>query len=415
MTRRRIFSTTARARAPIVALCLAVLFAVTGCGSASNSGGAATGDQGFKTPYKIKLGTAVAGAFFIPMYVAHEAGYYRDEGLDVELLAFNGGSDLMAAMASGSIQVAGGATSSMVSAVAEGVPTKVVYGLLNTLPFDIIVAKDINGWSDLKGKKAGVSGAGSLTDTTMRLVLAQHGLTPDNDVTLLESGGGDAPRLAALSAGQIQITAVSPGARPLVQKLQGKVLLSAEKFDLPFQGNAIVARTSFISGQPAVLKAIVRATMRGAAALQDKSMQATVRQAINKDIGVKDDAVTSAYYDYASAGRNNPAIFPISGEVPDEGIQTILTSRAADSPKVGALKIEQIVDRSIVDALAGYAKELQAKVKPARLNSNAQDPVVEPEQLEAALDAAPRGVPDQRRPAPVEVVTNRGWWTDTGL
>jgi hypothetical protein len=35
-------------------------------------------------------------------------------------------------------------------------------------------------------------------------------------------------------------------------------------------------------------------------------------------------------------------------------------------------------------------------VKPARLDSHAQDPVVEAEQLEPALDAAPRGVPDHR-------------------
>jgi NitT/TauT family transport system substrate-binding protein len=269
----------------------------------------------------------------------------------------------MAAMASGSIQVAGGATSSMVNSVAAGVQTRIVYGLLNTLPFDIVVGKDINGWSDLKGKKAGVSGAGSLTDTTTRLVLAQHGLTPGKDVTLVDSGGADAPRVAALAAGQIQITPVSPGSRPLVDKIQAKVLLSAKDFNLPFQGNAIVANASFISGQSAVLKAIVRATMHGAAALQDKSMEATVRQAISKNIGVKDTAVIDALYHYATAGKDNPAIFPISGEMPDEGIRTILTSRAGDSPKVGALKIEQIVDRSIVDSLANYAKELQAKVK----------------------------------------------------
>jgi NitT/TauT family transport system substrate-binding protein len=364
MTRRPRPTTLARDRARILALCLAVLFAIAGCGAGSNGGnGAATGDKGFKTPYRIKLGTAVAGAFFIPMYVAQEAGYYRDEGLDTELVAFNGGADLMAAMASGSIQVAGGATSSMVNAVAAGVQTRIVYGLLNTLPFDIAVGKDINGWSDLKGKKAGVSGAGSLTDTTLRLVLSQHGLTPGKDVTLLDSGGADAPRLAALAAGQIQITPASPGSRPLVDKIHAKVLLSAKDFNLPFQGNAIVANLSFIRGQPAVLKAIVRATMRGAAALQDKSMQATVRQAISKNIGVKDTAVIDALYNYATAGKDNPAIFPISGAMPDNGIQTILTSRAADSPKVGALKIDQIVDRSIVDSLAAYAKELQAKVK----------------------------------------------------
>jgi ABC-type nitrate/sulfonate/bicarbonate transport system substrate-binding protein len=251
----------------------------------------------------------------------------------------------------------------MVSAVAEGVQTRIVYGLLNTLPFDIVVGKDINGWSDLKGKKAGVSGAGSLTDTAIRLVLSRNGLTPGKDVTLLDSGGSDAPRLASLSAGQIQITPVSPGSRPQVDKVHAKVLLRAEDFDLPFQGNAIVANVSFISGQSAVLKAIVHATMRGAAALRDKSMEATVRQSISKNVGVKDDAVIGAFYHYASAGKDNPAIFPISGEMPDEGIQTILTSRAADSPKVGALKIEQIVDRSIVDSLASYAKELEAKVR----------------------------------------------------
>jgi NitT/TauT family transport system substrate-binding protein len=349
-------ATATHARTPIVALCLAMLLVIAGCGGSASGGGG-------KATKKIKVGTAVSGAFFIPMYVALEAGYYKDEGLDVDLLVFNGGSDLMAAMSSNSIQVAGGATSSLVSAVAEGVQAKDVYGLLNTLPYDIVVGKGVNGWDDLKGKKAGVSGSGSLTDTTVRLVLANHGLTPNKDVTLLDSGGGDAPRLASISAGQIQMTPASPGSRPQVDKIGAKVLLAAKDFDLPFQGNAIVANTSYIKDQPEELKAIVRATMRGAAALQDKSMEDTVKKAIKKNVGVKDDAVLDALYDYATAGKTNPAIFPISGEMPDAGIQTILKSREENTPKVAALKIDQIVDTSIVDSLAGYAKELQAKVK----------------------------------------------------
>ena len=92
-------------------------------------------------------------------------------------------------------------------------------------------------------------------------------------------------------------------------------------------------------------------------------MEDTVKQAISKYVEVMDDAVIDALYDYASAGKTNPAIFPISGEMPTEGIQTILKSRAAKSPKVGALKLDQIVDTSIVDSLASYAEDLQAKVK----------------------------------------------------
>jgi NitT/TauT family transport system substrate-binding protein len=339
-----------------------VLALVAGCGDGGGSDTAAQG-TGADEVCSIDVGTAVAGAFFIPMYVALEGGYYEEEGVDVNLLVFNGGSDLMAAMASGSVPIAGGATSSMASAVAEGVETKAIYGLLNTLPYDIVVTEDIGDWAELKGKNAGISGAGSLTDTTARLVLKNHGLEPEKDVQLLETGGGDAPRLAAMSAGQIAMTPSNPGSRPQVDKLGLKVMLEASDFDLPFQGNAIVANTSFIEDEPDCVEAVVRATMRGAAALQDPEQEEMVREAIAEHVGTADKDVVGALYRYASAGKTNPAIFPIDGEVSVEGVETILESRAAKSPKVGALTMDQLIDTTFIDELSGYAEELQAEVK----------------------------------------------------
>lgn len=318
----------------------------------------ATGAE-FETPYELSLGTAVSGAFFIPMYVALEAGYYEEEGLDVDLLVFDGGGDLMAAMASRSVDVAGGASASLISAVAQGIEARAVYGLLNTLPYDVIVGDGIDGWDDLRGKTAGVSGPGSLTDTAVRMSLEANGVVPDDDITILDAGGGDAPRLAALSTGQIHMTVANPGSRPQYDQVGAEVLLAAEDFDLPFQGNAIVANTAFIEEQPEVMEAVVRATMRGAAALQDPELEDIVKQAIEEHVGVDDPEVIDALYDYASA--DNPAIFPINGEISEEGVRTILEQRAEGEPAVAELDLDDVIDTTFIDDLADYAAQLEAE------------------------------------------------------
>lgn len=339
------------ARALAVGLSLTL---VAACGDDS-------GDDG-NAQQSLEVGTAVSGAFFIPMYVAEEAGCYDDEGLDVNLLTFDGGSDLMAAMASGSVEIAGGATASLASAVAQGIEAKAVYGLLNTLPYDVIVGEGIDGYEDLRGENAGVSGRGSLADTAVRMLLEANGLTPEDDVTLLDSGGGDAPRLAALSAGQISMTVANPGSRPQYEELGATTMLAAEDFELPFQGNAVVANTSFIEDDPEALEAVIRGTMCGAAALRDPDMEEIAKEAVAEHMGVDGDDVIDAIYDYASAGGENPAIFPIDGEISTEGIQTILDQRAEEEPEVGALEIDELVDTTIAESLADHAAELEAEV-----------------------------------------------------
>lgn len=356
--------TRRRGRLLAIGIVLALVAACGGPGDGDvaqdGTAGEPTGD--FAKPYALDVGTAVAGAFFIPIYVAEEAGCYDDEGLDVNLLVFDGGGDLMAAMASGSVDVAGGATASLASAVAQGIQAKAVYGLLNTLPYDVVVGEGIEGYDDLRGKNAGVSGAGSLTDTAVRMVLEAEGLQPDADVTILDAGGGDAPRLAALSTGRIAMTVANPGSRPQYEQVGATLLLAAEDFDLPFQGNAVVANTSFMESQPAVLEAFVRGTMCGAAALRDPAQKESVSAAIAKHVGVDDERVVDALYDYASAGDENPAIFPIDGEINVEGVQTILDQRA-DEPAVAALEIDQLVDTSITESLSDYAEELESETK----------------------------------------------------
>ncbi|TGV05758.1 ABC transporter substrate-binding protein, partial [Mesorhizobium sp. M00.F.Ca.ET.186.01.1.1] len=74
-----------------LAACLALIAVLTGCSS---------------TPEKIRIGEVTRSLFYAPQYVALEKGFFKEEGLDVELSTIPGGDKVMSALLSGGIDVA---------------------------------------------------------------------------------------------------------------------------------------------------------------------------------------------------------------------------------------------------------------------------------------------------------------------
>src|SRR5947208_12381355 len=131
------------------------------------------------------MGLAARSTTSMPFFVAKERGFFREEGLDVELIVMQAIQTIQATMGK-SLQFAS-ATGSAVSAAVRGADIKVILAVTDRPSFDLIVQPDITSVQQLRGKKIGTGGVGSLAEILARQILIAHGVRPE-EVTILATG-----------------------------------------------------------------------------------------------------------------------------------------------------------------------------------------------------------------------------------
>ncbi|MBI3000899.1 MAG: ABC transporter substrate-binding protein, partial [Deltaproteobacteria bacterium] len=136
----------------------------------------------------------------IPPYLAKDLGYFKEEGLDVEIVSFEGGVGSLRAMMAGSADLALTSGDPPILARAQGAPIKMV---LSTSPFleaVMTVQGNIKEVKDLKGKKIGIQEPNGFADIFSRRLLGMAKIKPD-EVQFI--GTSTAGRVPALLTGQV--------------------------------------------------------------------------------------------------------------------------------------------------------------------------------------------------------------------
>ena len=159
---------------------LVLLLAVTSLASCSSEE-VEPGNPGPVEKQRIKLGVLpVLGA--APVFMANEAGFFREEGLDVEFVTIQGAGAAVPAMANGDLDLVFGNYVSFFAAQANAtVSVKFVADGYFARPrtWMVLVTKDspLRQPADLAGKRIGVTTAGSLADLTIKSALSTSGQT----------------------------------------------------------------------------------------------------------------------------------------------------------------------------------------------------------------------------------------------
>ena len=163
-------------------------------------------------PEKSKLTIAVGGKnlfYYLPLTIAEQLGYFKDEGLQVEVPDFAGGSKALQALVGGSADVVSGAyepTSNM-QAKNQIIESFVLQGRAPQIVL-AVSTKTMPGYkslADLKGKKIGVTAPGSSTSMMASYVLAKAGLKP-SDVSFIGVGAASGA-ITAVKSGQVDAIA----------------------------------------------------------------------------------------------------------------------------------------------------------------------------------------------------------------
>ncbi len=208
----------------------------------------------------LTVGKAAANSdAIIPVNVGDQVGIFKKHGLKLKIVDFSGGSKMAQALAAGSIDIGDGAGTEMVLTY-KGVPAKAICESAGPLSFLAIgVPKDspIKSIDDLKGKKIGISRAGSLTDHIAHDLAKQKGWGEDG-ITTVAIGNGSAGIVAAfrqhLIDADISVTSLF---LTMEEKGTGRLLAPVSKFMGANASGTLFASDKLMKENPEAVRAFV--------------------------------------------------------------------------------------------------------------------------------------------------------------
>jgi len=295
---------------------------------------------------KPKATIAVGGKnllYYLPLTVAEQKGFFKDEGLDLTIVDFAGGSKALAAVVGGSADVVSGAFEHTVNMQFKGQPMR-AFVLQGRAPQIVLgvnpkTMPDFKSVADLKGKKIGVTAPGSSTTVMANFVLAKAGLKP-SDVSIVGVGASNGA-VAAMRSGNIDaISNLDPVITLLLRSgdlkivADTRVLADADRiFGGPMPAACLYAPQPFIDRNPATVQAMTNAIVRADRWIQQAG-PGDIINAVPESFLLGDRAV---YIDAFLAAKG--ALSP-DGMFPEAGAATAYRALASVDPKIAAAKLD---------------------------------------------------------------------------
>lgn len=312
---------------------------------------------------KTKVTIAVGGKnlfYYLPLTIAEQLGYFKAEGLDVNIVDFAGGSRALQAVVGGSADVVSGAYEHTINMHAKGQPMR-AFVLQGAAPQIVLgvnpkTMPNFKSVADLKGKKIGVTAPGSSTNVMVNFVLAKAGLKP-SDVSIIGVGAANGA-VAAMRAGQID--AIS-NLDPVITLLQRsgdlkivsdtRLMAEAEKvFGGPMPAGCLYAPQAFLDKHPNTAQALTNAMVRANKWIQQAGPGDIIR-VVPESYLLGDRAV---YIDGFLAAQK--ALSP-DGMFPAKGPQTAFNALVSVDPKLPKVDLNAISTNDFVKkAVAKYPK-----------------------------------------------------------
>ena len=225
---------------------------------------------------KIRTAIPQANLNYLSIYVSDAKGFFKDEGLDNEIVVISG-PQATAALLSGDIDYSGAGGSGM-RAATKGAPIKGIVFQTEKVTFYLTTDPNISKVSDLKGKKVAIGSIGDTQDRVITMFVERGGLSA-GDITRIAMGTSTNTRVLAVKTGVAQATTVDPGGVIFAEREGLRTLaFLGDLFPFPFQG--FVTTDKRIREKPDQVKKWLRAMIRGLMFVRDRPEEAV-------DLGMK--------------------------------------------------------------------------------------------------------------------------------
>jgi NitT/TauT family transport system substrate-binding protein len=285
-----------------------------------------------------------ASFYYLPLTIAEQQGYFKDEGLNVKVSDFAGGSVALRAVVGGSADVVSGAYEHTISLQSKKqyFQAFVLQGRLPQIAFGVATNKagSIRSFKDLKGLKVGVSAPGSSTHNLVKQLLTLGGLDPNKDVSIIGVGLG-ATAITALKSGQVDaVSNTDPVMTKLEQDKAIKIIADTrtvkgtqEVWGAPLPAGVLHAAIEFVQKNPNTVQALTNAIVRADKWIA-KASATDVAKVVPESYLLGDRALYLFSYD-----KVKEAISP-DGVISDAGAKATVKALAAFDPNIKAGEIE---------------------------------------------------------------------------
>jgi NitT/TauT family transport system substrate-binding protein len=294
--------------------------------------------------------SAISGAM-APLWVAQEGGYFRREGLDVELLYIGGGSLLIQSVLGGDVQFAYGPSVPVVNAALRGSDLVLIANTGDTLIFSVMTKPEIKEPTDLKSRRVGVTRLGGSADLALEFALKRWGLQRGRDLIVLQTGGLP-ESLAALRSGAVDGAVLSPPNNLLAKKAGLREMVDIGQLGIIFPNTPLSTTRSYIKSHRDTLLRFLRAFGEGQHRLRnDKDFSVKVLAKYTKTADAEILSELYQIYGVRYTGQQIPYVRA-------EGVEEIL--RGIDAKEARQAKAADFVDNSVLKEIeqTGFFRKL---------------------------------------------------------
>lgn len=291
---------------------------------------------------KFVIAWSAVSALNSPFWVMNDAGFLKQEALDMELVYIASSPTVARATLAGDIVISGANSQVIVDVGLQGGDLMAMGAITNVVAFYVMAAPEIKTVTDLKGKVVGVTRFGASTDFGMRMLLSKYGLEAAKDVPFIQIGG--MPELAAALSKKTVYAA--PMSQPMVyvaQQAGMRMIANLAKEEIPFMHIGLTTSRKWVREHRPQAKAFIRAYGRALHFMHTRKEE--TRAIFARYTKISDPAMLDGSIQY---GYDFMEKIPL---VKASAFQVTLDQIARSNPKAKQAKPEQFFDNALVQEL----------------------------------------------------------------
>ena len=289
--------------------------------------------QGKPEKERINIGYAARAVVHSIPFVTREAGFFREEGIQADVVRTAGNVAPMTL-------VSGDVSFSIMSAFLL-LPPAVQYpdlvmlaGLTRYASMYLVTRPEIATANDLRGKIVGLQRPGDAYEKNARVAVRHLGLDPDKDVKFLYVGSNEV-MWTALESRRVSATMLTPPSTLFARKAGMNFLVNLSDLKVEYQGSSLTTRRSFLKENPRLALRSVRAMVRGIHFF--KTRKEETFRILAKFFGTNDREALEESWNYASD-------IPIKPYVSESAVQAVIDHLIELNPRFGKHKPAEFIE-----------------------------------------------------------------------
>ncbi len=321
------------------------LLLLTALGLAACGGGAAPAGTAPSTPaapLRLRFAYTALSTTIAPYWIAMDAGYFREEGLDVQPTYFGASTVGMQSLLAREVDVTTVTGGAALQASANGADVAIFATNVNALISQLITVPGISQPEQLRGQPLGIVRFGTVSDFVARLLLQQWGMEAGRDVPLIQTGG-QAETIGALSNGAVRAVVVADLPAFELRRLGYPLMADGADLGREYVGLGVIAVRPYLAANEEAVRRFVRGLARGMGRfVKDEDFSKAVMQRYTK---LEDPEVLDASWELHTQRYANRSLLTSAA-----AIRTVQEEAAGD-PRAATVDPNALIDNRFVEEL----------------------------------------------------------------